>query len=205
MKNIPQRIIRYIYLCQMISFNKIFKNSLILTAITLVLFFGLYFYFSTNGNVSVKDYYTYSFMICCFILLPVYAIYCFFMIFNLSKKKAINYQTREDLMSFKEGFKVGFYTIFFAGAMSLIVIFLFFNTAGEWAQDSLKQGLLDTFTDNMADPKIAKDIELYRNSDGYKNLNLFTIKNFFGLFSMFLSFYIAISALFSQFLKKRVF
>ncbi|WP_313373465.1 DUF4199 domain-containing protein [Chishuiella sp.] len=189
----------------MISFNKIFKNSLILTAITLVLFFGLYFYFSTNGSVSVKDYYTYSFMICCFILLPVYAIYCFFMIFNLSKKKAINYQSREDLMSFKEGFKVGFYTIFFAGAISLIVIFVFFNTAGEWAQDSLKQGLLDTFTDNMADPKVAKDIETYRNSDSYKTLNLFTIKNFFGLFSMFLSFYIAISALFSQFLKKRVF
>ncbi len=40
----------------MISFNKIFKNSLVLTAITLALFFALYFYFSLNGTVSVKDY-----------------------------------------------------------------------------------------------------------------------------------------------------
>ncbi len=108
-------------------------------------------------------------------------------------------------MTFKEGFKIGFYTIFFGGIISLIVIFVFFNTYGEWAQDSLKQGLLDTFTSNMSDPKIAKDIETFRNSDDYKTLNLFTVKNFFGLFSIFLSFYIAISAMFSQFLKKRVF
>ena len=130
----------------MISFNKIFKSSLVLMAITLALFFALYFYFSLNGTVSVKDYYTYSFMICCFVVLPLYALYCFFTIFNLSKIKAKHHQSSEDLMTFKEGFKVGFYTIFFAGIMSLIVIFVFFNTYGEWAQDSLKQGLLDTFT-----------------------------------------------------------
>jgi hypothetical protein len=189
----------------MISFNKIFKNSLVLTGITLVLFFALYFYFSLNGTVSVQDYYTYSFFICSFIVLPLYAIFCFFTILNLSKKKAINHQSRDELMTFKEGFKVGFYTIFFAGAISLIVIFVFFNTYGEWAQDSLKQGLLDTFTSNMTDAKTSKDIETFRNSDAYKTLNLFTFKNFFGLFSIFLSFYIAISALFSQFLKKRVF
>ena len=189
----------------MVSFNKIFKNSLVLTAITLALFFALYFYFSLNGTVSVKDYYTYSFMICCFVVLPLYALYCFLTIFNLSKNKAKNHQTSEELMTFKEGFKVGFYTIFFAGIMSLIVIFVFFNTYGEWAQDSLKQGLLDTFTSNMSDPKVAKDIETFRNSDDYKTLNLFTVKNFFGLFSIFLSFYIAIAAMFSQFLKKRVF
>ena len=189
----------------MISFNKIFKNSLVLTGITLVLFFALYFYFSFNGTVSVQDYYIYSSFICCFIVLPLYATYCFFTILNLAKAKAINYQSIEDLMTFKEGFKVGFYTIFFAGIISLIVIFVFFNTYGEWAQDSLKQGLLDTFTSNMSDPKTSKDIEAFRNSDDYKTLNLFTVKNFFGLFSIFLSFYIAISALFSQFLKKRVF
>ena len=151
-------------------------------------------------------------MICCFIILPLYAIYCFITILNLSKAKAKIRQNNpetgeygEGLMTFKEGFKTGFYTIFFAGIMSLIVIFVFFNTYGEWAQDSLKQGLLDTFTANMSDPKTAKDIETFRNSDDYKTLNLFTTKNFFGLFSIFLSFYIAIAALFSQFLKKRVF
>jgi hypothetical protein len=196
----------------MISFNKIFKNSLVLTTITLGLFFALYLYFSTNGSVTVKDYYIYSFMICCFIILPLYAIYCFVTILNLSKAKAKIRQNNpetgeygEGLMTFKEGFKTGFYTIFFAGIMSLIVIFVFFNTYGEWAQDSLKQGLLDTFTANMSDAKTAKDIETFRNSDDYKTLNLFTTKNFFGLFSIFLSFYIAIAALFSQFLKKRVF
>ena len=52
----------------MISFNKIFKNSLVLTGITLVLFFALYFYFSFNGTVSVQDYYIYSFFICRFVV-----------------------------------------------------------------------------------------------------------------------------------------
>ncbi|MBO6211682.1 DUF4199 domain-containing protein [Algoriella sp.] len=189
----------------MISFNKIFKNSLVLAGITLALFFALYFYFALNGTVSVKEYYTYSFFICCFVVLPLYAIYCFLSILIVARSKAKNYKEIEDLMTFKQGFKIGFYTVFFAGVVSLLTIFVFFNTYGEWAQDSLKQGLLDTFTANMSDPKTSKDIVAFRNSEAYKTLNLFTVKNFFGLFSIFLSFYIAISALFSQFLKKRVF
>ncbi|MFV0207677.1 DUF4199 family protein [Empedobacter falsenii] len=189
----------------MISFNKIFKNSLVLTGITLVLFFALYFYFSLNGTVSVQDYYTYSFMMCCFVVLPLYALYCFFMIFNLSKKKAKNHQTSEDLMTFKEGFKIGFYTIFFGGIISLMVIFVFFNTYGEWLQDELKLWLWNTVTTNPTDPALKKYLATNSGSDSYKTLNLFTVKNFFGLFSIFLSFYIAISAMFSQFLKKRVF
>lgn len=189
----------------MISFNKIFKNSLVLTLITLGLFFALYLYFSTNGSVTVQDYYTYSFMICCFIVLPLYAIFCFVSILTLSKQKAKNHQSIEELMTFKEGFKTGFYTIFFAGIMSLIVIFVFFNTYGEWLQNELKLWLWNTATTNPTDPELKKFLSTNINSESYKGLNLFTIKNFFGLFSIFLSFYIAISALFSQFLKKRVF
>ncbi len=189
----------------MISFNNIFKNALVLTGITLVLFFALYFYFSLNGTVSIEDYYTYSFIICCFVVLPIYAIYCFFTIFKLAKSKAINYTSVDDLMTFKDGFKVGFYTIFFAGIISLIVIFVFFNTYGLWLQDELKQWLWNTITNNPTDPGLKKYLESKPDSLSYKTINLFTIKNFFGLFSIFLSFYIAISALFSQFLKKRVF
>ena len=189
----------------MISFNKIFKNSLVLAGITLVLFFALYFYFSLNGSISVLDYYIYSFVICCFLVLPLFAVYCFFTILSLAKKKAQNYQSIEDLMTFKEGFKVGFYTIFFAGIISLIVIFVFFNTYGEWLQDDLKLWLWNTVTTNPTDPALKKYLATSTNSESYKSLNLFTVKNFFGLFSIFLSFYVAISAIFSQFLKKRVF
>ncbi|MEG0188857.1 MAG: hypothetical protein RR668_09360, partial [Algoriella sp.] len=77
-----------------------------------------------NGTVSIEDYYTYSFIICCFVVLPIYAIYCFFTIFKLAKSKAINYTSVDDLMTFKDVFKVGFYTIFFEGIISLIVIFV---------------------------------------------------------------------------------
>jgi len=196
---------RYNYLCTMISFNKIFKNSLVLATITLALFFALYLYFSLNGTVSVQDYYIYSFFTCCFIVLPLFALYCFLSILRVSKAKAKNYQTSEDLMTFKEGFKVGFYTIFFAGLISLLVIFIFFNTYGEWLQDELKLWLWNTVTVNPTDPALKKYLATNPDSNTYKTLNLFTIKNFFGLFSIFLSFYIAISAIFSQFLKKRVF
>ncbi|MEG0188858.1 MAG: hypothetical protein RR668_09365, partial [Algoriella sp.] len=65
--------------------------------------------------------------------------------------------------------------------------------------------LWNTITYNPTDPGLKKYLESKPDSLSYKTINLFTIKNFFGLFSIFLSFYIAISALFSQFLKKRVF
>lgn len=107
-------------------------------------------------------------------------------------------------MTFKEGFKVGFYTSFIAGVVSLAVIFIFFNTAGEWAQDALRNGILETFASNM-DPEQAKIIEQSRNEPEIMKVNLFSIKYFFGLLSMLLSFYMIMSAIFAQFLKKRVY
>lgn len=71
-------------------------------------------------------------------------------------------------------------------------------------QASLKDGILDTFMINM-DPELAEQVEKTRNVPEIQKINLFSTKNFFGLFSMFLSFYMAISAMFSQFLKKRVY
>lgn len=184
--------------------NRIFKNASILTAIVLVLFFGLYILFSLNGAITSQQYYSYSIFICSFIVLPLFTLFSFFSILKLSKERAKNATTIEELMTFKEGFRLGFFTLLIAGIVSLAVIFIFFNTAGEWAQASLKDGILDTFMINM-DPELAEQVEKTRNVPEIQKINLFSTKNFFGLFSMFLSFYMAISAMFSQFLKKRVY
>ena len=142
--------------------------------------------------------------ICCFVLVPLYAGFSFFTILSVSRAKAKTATVMEDLMSFKEGFKVGFYTMFIGGVISLATIFIFFNTAGELAQDALKDGILDTFMSNM-DPEQVKEIEKMRKEPEIMKVNLFSFKYFFGLLSMFLSFYMALSAMFAQFLKKRVY
>lgn len=184
--------------------KRIFKNSAILTSCVLILFFGLYVLFSLNGAITSQQYYSYSIFICSFIVLPLFACFSFFSILKLSKQKAKTAETVDDLMTFKEGFRLGFFTLFISGIVSLAVIFIFFNTAGEWAQDPLKDGILDTFMINM-DPELAEQVEGTKNAPEIKAINLFSVKNFFGLFSMFLSFYMAISAMFAQFLKKRVY
>ena len=184
--------------------NKVLRNASILTVIILVMFFGLYVAYSTNGAISSKDYYKYSMFICCFILVPLFALFSFLSIFSVSKYKAKVGKTYEDLLTFKDGFKIGFYTMFIAGFVSLAVIFIFFNTAGIMAQDALKEGILDTFMANM-DTEQAKVIEQSRKEPEIMKVNLFSFKYFFGALSMFLSFYMAISAMFAQFLKKRVF
>ena len=143
-------------------------------------------------------------MICCFILVPLFACFSFFTTLGISKSKAKTAQSVEELMTFKEGFKIGFYTMFIAGILSLAVIFIFFNTAGEWAQDALRNGILDTFMANM-DAEQAKVIAQTRKEPEIMKINLFSFKYFFGLLSMFLSFYMAVSAIFAQFLKKRVY
>ena len=186
------------------TFNKVLKSAFILTAIVLVLFFGLYIAYSTNVKIEPKDYYKYTMIICCFVLVPLFASFSFFTVLSVSRAKAKVAKTIDDLMTFKEGFKIGFYTMFIAGFISLAVIFIFFNTSGEWAQDALRNGILDTFKSNM-DAEQAKVIEQSRKQPEIMNVNLFSFKYFFGLLSMFLSFYMGVSAMFAQFLKKRVY
>lgn len=186
------------------TFNKIIRNGLILAGITLVLFFGLYVAYSTNGTITSKDYYVYSIWICCFVLVPLYACFSFFTVLKVSKEKAKKAKVMQDLMTFKEGFKIGFYTMLLGGVVSLAVIFIFFNTAGVLAQDALKNGILDTFMSNM-DPAQAEELEKARKEPEIMKVNLFSIKYFFGFLSLLLSFYMAFSAMFAQFLKKRVY
>ena len=186
------------------TFNKVLRSSLLLAVIVLVLFFGLYIAYSTNAQIQPKDYYKYTMIICCFILVPLFAGFSFFTTLSLSRAKAKIATTYEELLTFKDAFKIGFYTMFIAGVISLAVIFIFFNTSGEWAQDALRNGILDTFMGNM-DAEQAKVIEQSRKEPEIMKVNLFSFKYFFGLLSMFLSFYMAVSAIFAQFLKKRVY
>ncbi|MBF0597446.1 DUF4199 domain-containing protein [Faecalibacter rhinopitheci] len=186
------------------TINKVLRSAFTLAGITLVLFFGLYIVYSTNGSITQKDYYVYTMMICCFGLIPLFAGFCFFTMLNVSKAKAKVSKSYEDLMTFKEGFKIGFYVMFIAGFISLAVIFIFFNTTGILAQDALRNGILDTFMSNM-DAEQAAVIEQSRKEPEIMKVNLFSFKYFFGCLSMFLSFYMAVSAMFAQFLKKRVY
>jgi len=186
------------------TFNKVLRSAFILTTIVLVLFFGLYIAYSTNATIEAKDYYKYTMIICCFGLVPLFAGFSFFTTLGVSKAKAKIATSYEDLLTFKDAFKIGFYTMFIAGVISLAVIFIFFNTAGEWAQDALRNGILDTFMGNM-DPEMAAEVEKSRKTPEIMNVNLFSFKYYFGLLSMFLSFYMGVSAIFAQFLKKRVY
>src|SRR5690625_7721437 len=68
------------------------------------------------------------------------------------------------------------------GLLSLASIFIFFNTTGEWAQDSLKRGLVELRYGNIDEQtmleegdKIMAEKEIISNLE----YNLFSGKNFF--------------------------
>ncbi|WP_068596057.1 DUF4199 domain-containing protein [Vaginella massiliensis] len=192
------------YLCAMNQFVAYYKDGLILAGLTLLLFFGFYTIYTFNASITPQQYYTISIAIISFLVVPLYGGYSFYKVFTLSRKKAENATTVQDLMTFREGMRESFIPLFLGGTLSLIVIFIFFNTVGEWAQDALKEGLLDTFIANN-DPAIKEEIEKVSDENNILNRNLFSFKIFFTFYPFVLLFYIVISVFFSQFLKKRVY
>ncbi|ADX67298.1 MULTISPECIES: DUF4199 family protein [Weeksella] len=180
------------------------KDAVILVAATLVIFFGYYMIFSTNGSITAKSFYKTSIFLNAFVLVPLYGGYAFYKVFTYSKRKAKTATEIEHLMTFREGLREGFLPLFLGGSVSLIIIFIFMNTSGLWLQDVLKDGFMDTFSDNN-EASIKEDIQKLREDESVMGVNLFSFRNFFAFYPLVLLYYIMISAFFAQFLKKRIY
>ncbi len=192
------------YLCRMNQISLYFKDALIIAGFTLLLFFGFYFIFGANASITPKLYYSISLMLISFGLIPFYGGYAFYKVLSLSKKKAKTATKEEDLMTFREGLRESFLPMFLGGTASLIIIFVFLNTGGQWAQDAFKEGYYETFVVNNDLTNINKEELENGYSEMMKN-NLFSASNFFAFYPFVLSYYIVVSVFFAQFLKKRVY
>ncbi len=171
----------------------IIRTGIGLFFITIVIFFVLYFLFSTRGSISDADYFNYSAYLNCFVMPILYAGTGFFCIYQGAKVQPL---------TFGQGWKMAFLPQFIGGLLSLSFIFIFFNTTGSWAEDSLQRGWYDLMTANPNPEFMEKNEEMVKamtNSD----INMFTWKTFFISFSVILFFYFLISSIFAIFLKNR--
>lgn len=176
------------------NFNRLtFRLGILLFLITIGLFLGLYFVFSTNGSISEADYFSYSSFINYFLLTFLYAATGFYSIYSASKIKAL---------TFREGFKQSFLPQFIGGITSLILIFVFFNTVGSWAEDSYQRGWHEL---KHATLTVDSTPEQIQEVEAMKDLgtNVFSLQYFYVTFSSILLFYVMISTIFAIFLKNR--
>jgi len=166
----------------------------ILLVTTLFLFFGLYIAFSLNANITEADYFNYSSMINCFVLPALYAGIGFFSAFKRAKIAPL---------TFGQGFKYSFLPQIMGGFFSLGIIFIFFNTSGEWAQDSLQRGWYSLMMENP-NPEFLEKNKGFIESMTDTSINMFTTRVFFYIFSMILFFYLLLSSIFAVFFKNRI-
>jgi len=171
----------------------IWKLGGILFLVTIGLFLALYFIFSTQGSISEADYFNYSSLINCFAMPALYAGIGFYSIFRAAKKQPL---------TFGKGFRQAFLPQFIGGLLSLAFIFIFFNTIGSWAEDSLQRGWYSLIEANPNQEFMEKNGEFV---EGMKNLdfNMFTFRTFTVAFMTILFFYVLISTIFAVFLKNR--
>ncbi len=167
--------------------------GILLFLVTIGLFLILFFVFSTNGKLSETDYFNYSSLINCFVMPPLYAGVGFFSIYSGAKHEPL---------SFGQGFRRAFLPQFIGGLLSLVFIFVFFNTVGAWAEDSLQRGWHGLMTENPNAEFMEKNKEFI---DGMADLtyNMFTFRTFTIAFMTILFFYVMISTIFAVFLKNR--
>jgi|26BtaG_2_1085354.scaffolds.fasta_scaffold00012_51 hypothetical protein len=185
--------------------KKIIQVGLLLFGITMALFFLLFFLFSTQGSMSEAQYFNYSAVICCFILPTIYAGVGFYSPYSSAKKEVLH---------FGQVWRLSFLPMFIGGLLSMASIFVFFNTNGGWAEDSLQRGwhdlMFETFEPALMDETLdaeetaeleVKMTQLEKMTD--LSVNLFSWKIFFISFSFILFFYFLISTIFAVFLKNR--
>lgn len=169
------------------------KFGIGLYVVTMILFFGLLFLFSTQGSMTEAQYFNYSILISCFLLPVLYAGVGFYNIYLSAKVEPLGH---------RQIWKLAFLPMVMGGLLSLGTIFIFFNTSGEWAEDSLQRGWYDLMTSNPNPDFMEKNGELVKAMTDL-NINMFTTKIFFISFSLILFFYFLISFIFAIFLKNR--
>lgn len=169
------------------------KLSGFLFLTTIGVFLILYFIFSTRGSISEADYFNYSSLINCFFLPALYAGTGFYAAYTSAKQQPL---------TFGQGFRKAFLPQFIGGILSLAFIFIFFNTVGSWAEDSLQRGWYSLIEANPNQEFMEKNGEFV---DGMKDLsyNMFTFRTFTIAFMTILFFYVMISTIFAVFLKNR--
>ncbi|HLV23223.1 MAG TPA: DUF4199 domain-containing protein [Moheibacter sp.] len=157
------------------------------------IFFLLIFIFSTRGNITDAQYFNYSALINCFVLPGLYVIIGFYSIFKIARQRQL---------SFRQAWQLSFLPMFIGGLLSLVCIFIYFNTAGSWAEDSLQRGWFDLMTANPNPEFMEKNGEMVKAMTN-SEINMFTWKTFFISFSVILFFYFLISSIFAVFFKNR--
>src|SRR5690554_580105 len=167
----------------MIFSQKIFRLAISLCAITLLLFFLLLFLFSTQGKITEAQYFNYSVLLSCFALPLLYSFFGFYSVYTEARQRALG---------FRNIWRLVFLPMFIGGLLSLSVIFIFFNTTGKWAEDSLQRGWYELMTENPNPEFMEKNGELLRAMTDL-NTNMFSWKVFFLSFSAILFFYFLIS------------
>ncbi|SMC42679.1 DUF4199 domain-containing protein [Moheibacter sediminis] len=165
----------------------------ILFFVTIALFLILYFVFSTQGSISEADYFNYSSLINCFVMPALYAGIGFYSAFSAAKQQALK---------FGQGFRKAFIPQFIGGLLSLAFIFIFFNTVGSWAEDSLQRGWYSLIETNPNQEFMEKNGEFVAGMKDL-NYNMFTFRTFTIAFMTVLFFYVMISTIFAVFLKNR--
>lgn len=170
-----------------------FRLGLGLFATTILLFFLTLFIFSTQGRMTEAQYFNYSFLLNCFVLPVFYAGVAFYNVYGEAKLKPLGY---------RRIWQLSFLPMFIGGLLSLGAIFIFFNTSGRWAEDSLQRGWYDLMTSNPNPEFMEKNGELIKAMTDL-NINMFSWKTFFISFSAILFFYFLISSIFAIFLKNR--
>jgi|SRR5690606_5834797 len=181
------------YLCRMNANKQIIRLGIALFLITMLLFFLLIFLFSTRGSISEAQFFNYSALINCFALPGIYAGMGFYSAFKVAKIRPI---------SFRQSWQLSFMPMFIGGFLSLAAIFIFFNTNGSWAEDSLQRGWYDLVMSNPNQDFMEKNGDFVKNMTDLK-INMFTWKTFFLSFSVILFFYFLISSIFAVFFKNR--
>lgn len=171
------------------------KTGLTLFVVTMLLFFLVYYLFSTDGNFSEMQYFNVSVLMSSFLLPLIFVGFAFFNVYKHAKKK---------VLGFRETWRLAFIPMFVGGLLSLSLIFVFFNTAGSWAEDSLQRGWHELMTANPNPEFMEKNGELVEKMIDL-NVNMFSFKVFFLAFSFILFFYFLISTIFAVFIKNRQF
>ena len=176
------------------NFNRTtLRLGVFLCLATIVLFLLLFFVFSTNGNITEADYFNYSSLVNCFVMPPLYAGIGFYSAYSNAKIQAL---------SFSQGFRHAFLPQFIGGLLSLSFIFIFFNTVGSWAEDSLQRGWYDLITQSP-NPEFMEENKDFVEGMADLSHNMFTFRNFTIVFMAILFFYVMISTIFAVFLRNR--
>ena len=169
------------------------RLGITLFLITVSLFFLLIFIFATQGKITDAQFYYYSAMINCFLLPGLYAGVGFYSVFIIAKQRPV---------TFRQAWQLCFLPMFLGGFLSLATIFIYFNTSGEWVEDSLQRGWHDLIMSNPNPEFMEKNGEFLSGMTDL-NINMFTLKVFFLSFSVIIFFYFLISSIFAVFFKNR--